>query len=254
MTMKLDPKAEWAQMYNDAWRILRDWFYDPNMHGVDWNAIRDKYGALVPHVANRADLNFLLTEMGSELMAGHVYAERGDDPPRVTRVDGGLLGAEIVPDASGYFRIAKIFPGENWHESFRSPLTEPGVRAKAGDFILAVDGRTTRGVKNFYELLEGKADARRHALAQRPPRHGRRARGARAPRAERVEPALPRLGAVAPRAGREALGRAHRLHPRSRTRRSRGTASCSRASTRRRTRTRSSSTTATTAAASSPTA
>ncbi len=157
MTMKLDPKAEWAEMYNDAWRTMRDWFYDPNMHGVDWRAVRDKYGALIPHVANREDFTFLLTEMGSELMAGHVYAERGDDPPRVTRTDGGLLGAEIVPDASGYFRIAKIFPGENWQESFRSPLTEPGVRAKAGDLILAIDGRTTRGVKNFYELLEGKA-------------------------------------------------------------------------------------------------
>ncbi|HEX7957743.1 MAG TPA: PDZ domain-containing protein, partial [Pyrinomonadaceae bacterium] len=157
MTMKLDPKAEWAEMYNDAWRTMRDWFYDPNMHGVDWRAVRDKYGALIPHVANREDFTFLLTEMGSELMAGHVYAERGSDPPAVKREDGGLLGAEIVPDASGYFRVAKIFPGENWQESFRSPLTEPGVRAKAGDLILAVDGRTTRGVKNFYELLEGKA-------------------------------------------------------------------------------------------------
>ncbi|MFL6255431.1 MAG: PDZ domain-containing protein, partial [Pyrinomonadaceae bacterium] len=157
LTMKLDPKAEWAEMYTDAWRTMRDWFYDPNMHGLDWKAIRDKYGALVPYVANREDFTFLLTEMGSELSAGHVYAERGDDPPKVTRADGGLLGAEIVPDASGYYRIAKIFPGENWQESFRSPLTEPGVKAKAGDLILAVDGRTTRGVKNFYEMLEGKA-------------------------------------------------------------------------------------------------
>ncbi|MET0650353.1 MAG: PDZ domain-containing protein [Pyrinomonadaceae bacterium] len=157
MTVKLDPKAEWSQMYTDAWRTMRDWFYDPNMHGTNWKGLRDKYGALIPHVANREDFTYLLTELGSELMAGHVYAERGDDPPKVTRADGGLLGAEIVPDASGYFRIAKIFPGENWQESFRSPLTEPGVRAKTGDLILAVDGRTTRGVKNFYEMLEGKA-------------------------------------------------------------------------------------------------
>jgi tricorn protease len=158
MTMKINPKAEWAEEYADAWRIMRDWFYDPNMHGVDWRAMRDKYGALVPHVANREDLNFLLTEMGSELSAGHIYVERGgDDPPRVTRVDGGLLGAEVVPDPSGYFRIAHIFPGENWQESFRSPLTEPGVHAKVGDIIIAVDGRSTRGVKNFYELLQGKA-------------------------------------------------------------------------------------------------
>jgi tricorn protease len=157
MAMKIDPKAEWAEEYTDAWRTMRDWFYDPNMHGLDWRAIRDKYGALVPYIANREDLNFLLTEMGNELSAGHIYVERGSDPSPVARVDGGLLGAEVVPDASGYFRIAKIFPGENWQESFRSPLTEPGVRAKEGDLIIAVDGHPTRGVKNFYELLEGKA-------------------------------------------------------------------------------------------------
>ena len=82
MTMKIEPRKEWAQEYNDAWRTMRDWFYDPNMHGLDWPAIRDKYGALVPYVANREDLNYLMTEMGSELSAGHVYVERGDDPPR----------------------------------------------------------------------------------------------------------------------------------------------------------------------------
>ncbi len=102
--MKIEPKAEWAQEYTDAWRILRDWFYDPNMHGMDWKAIRARYEQLVPHVANREDLNFLLTEMGSELSAGHVYTERGSDPSRVARTDGGLLGAELVHDSSGYFK------------------------------------------------------------------------------------------------------------------------------------------------------
>jgi tricorn protease len=158
MMMKIEPKAEWAEEYTDAWRIMRDWFYDPNMHGVDWRAIRTKYEQLVPFIANREDLNYVLTEMGSELMAGHVYVDRGPEPSRVVRTDGGLLGAEIAQDASGYFKITKIFPGENWHESFRSPLTEPGVKAKVGDYILAVDGRSVRSVKNFYELLEGKGD------------------------------------------------------------------------------------------------
>ncbi|MDT7605096.1 MAG: tricorn protease, partial [Acidobacteriota bacterium] len=157
MTMKINPKLEWAEEYTDAWRTMRDWFYDPNMHGVDWNAVRAKYGALVPYIANREDLNYVMTEMGSELMAGHIYVERGSDPPKVARADGALLGAEIVSDPSGYFKIAKIFPGENWQESFRSPLTEPGVKAKVGDFITAVDGHSTKEVKNFYELLEGKA-------------------------------------------------------------------------------------------------
>jgi tricorn protease len=157
MTMKVDPRAEWAQEFTDAWRIMRDWFYDPNLHGLDWRAMRDKYAALVPFMAHREDLTFLLAELGGELSAGHVYAEREQGDPRVARVDGALLGAEVAADPSGYFRIEKIYPGENWHDSFRSPLTEPGVRAKVGDFIIAVDGRPTRGVKNFYELLQGKA-------------------------------------------------------------------------------------------------
>jgi tricorn protease len=159
MTMRIDPKAEWAQEYTDAWRIMRDWFYDPNMHGLAWQAIRAKYGALVPFIANREDLNFVLTEMGNELSAGHIYVERGgSEASAVTRSDGGLLGAEVMPDSSGYFRITHIFPGENWQDSFRSPLTEPGVRVKTGDYILAVDGHSTRNVKNFYELLQGKAN------------------------------------------------------------------------------------------------
>jgi len=95
--------------------------------------------------------------MGAELSAGHVYVSRGDEP-EVPRVEGGLLGAEIEADPSGAFRIARIFPGENWNKDMRSPLTEPGVHVQEGDFILAVDGQPTRGVDNFYRLLENKAD------------------------------------------------------------------------------------------------
>ncbi len=153
---KIEPKAEWAQQFNDAWRILRDFFYDPNMHGVDWNAMRAKYGSMVQHAAHREDLDYILGELGGELNAGHVYVTTSSEWA-VPRKDGGLLGAEIVAHSSGYYQIAKIFPGENWHEDFRSPLTEPGVRANQGDYILAVDGVPTRGVENFYRLLENKA-------------------------------------------------------------------------------------------------
>ena len=156
MQMKIDPKAEWAQVYTDALRILRDWFYDPGMHGQDWNAIRAKYGQLVPFVAHRADLDYILGEIAGELNAGHAYVGSPADLNQ-DRVDNGLLGAEIVAD-SGYFRIRHIFPGENWHEDFRSPLTEPGVKVREGDYILAVDGVSTRGVENFYKLLENKAN------------------------------------------------------------------------------------------------
>jgi tricorn protease len=156
LEMKIDPRAEWQQEFTDAWRILRDWFYDPNMHGVDWNMIRQRYGQLVPYIAHRSDLDYILGEVGGELNSGHVYVSTSDDW-EVRRVENGLLGAEIVPDASGYYRIAHVFPGENWLESRRSPLTEAGVKVHEGDYILAVDGATTRGVDNFYRLLENKA-------------------------------------------------------------------------------------------------
>jgi tricorn protease len=156
MQMKIDPKAEWAQQFTDAWRILRDWFYDPGMHGLDWNGIRAKYGQLVPFVAHRADLDYILGEVAGEMNAGHVYV---GSPSGLNqdRVDNGLLGAHIVPEG-GYYRIERIYPGENWHEGFRSPLTEPGVKVKQGDYILAVDGMATKGVENFYRLLENKAN------------------------------------------------------------------------------------------------
>ncbi|MBI2213059.1 MAG: PD40 domain-containing protein [Acidobacteria bacterium] len=155
LEMKIVPHEEWAQIFDDGWRLLRDWFYDPKMHGLDWNRMRERYGALVPHVAHRADLDFIFGELGGELNAGHVYVDWGDFP-RPKRREGGLLGAEVVADPSGYFRVVKIFAGENWHEAFRSPLTEPGVRVQEGEFILAVDGFPTKGVENFYQLLENK--------------------------------------------------------------------------------------------------
>jgi tricorn protease len=153
MVMKVEPEAEWRQIFVDGWRITRDWFYDAGMHGVDWGAVRRLYEPLVDSVAHRADLDYIFGEMGGELNAGHYYVNWGD-MPRPERIDGGLLGAEIEADASGYFRVAKIFPGENWHDEFRSPLTVAGVDVSEGDLILAVDGRSTRDVKNFYELLE----------------------------------------------------------------------------------------------------
>ncbi len=153
LTMRIEPRAEWRQMYVDAWRILRDWFYDPKMHGLDWNRIRAKYEVMVPYVSTRQDLDYIFGQLAGELNAGHSYVNPGDQP-EVARVEGGLLGADVVADPSGAFKIAKIYPGENWQDDFRSPLTEPGVKVNVGDYILAVDGRPTRGVKNFYQLME----------------------------------------------------------------------------------------------------
>lgn len=154
---KVDPAAEWRQQFVDAWRILRDWFYDPGMHGLDWEGIRERYEPMVDHVAHRADLDYLLGEIAGELSVGHAYVQPSGEG-RIERTESALLGAEIESDPSGYFRVAKIFPGANWHEDFRSPLTDPGVDVEEGDLILAVDGVSTRTVENFFQLLEGRGD------------------------------------------------------------------------------------------------
>lgn len=157
--LRIDPAIEWQQMYVDTWRILRDWFYDEGVHGNDWDAIRAKYEPLVKQVAHREDLDYLLHELAGELNAGHVYVERGPNRPSpVTRREGGLLGAEIVATDYGFFRIEKIYAGQNWSDEFRSPLTAAGVQARPGDFIVAVDGVSTRTVQNFYALLENKGN------------------------------------------------------------------------------------------------
>lgn len=160
MELYVDPRVEWKQEFTDAWRILRDWFYDPGVHGgiERWNKVRDSYAAWVPHLGSRADLDYLLQEIAGEANSGHVYVQSAPDMPKVERRPGGLLGADFAADASGYFRIAHIFAGENWNRDQRSPLTEAGVDAKAGDFLIAVDGVDARSVKNPYQLLQGRGD------------------------------------------------------------------------------------------------
>lgn len=154
LTMKIDPRLEWNQIYADAFRIFRDYFYVNNLHGVDWNGIRRKYGALLPHVPSRFDLDFILNEIVSETNTGHAYVNWGDIP-QTGRVEGGLLGAELEADLkAGRYRVRKIFQGENWNESHRSPLTESGVEVNQGDYILRVNGQELTTAQNPYELLE----------------------------------------------------------------------------------------------------
>ncbi|HNS72438.1 MAG TPA: PDZ domain-containing protein [bacterium] len=157
MEVNLDRKAEWRQIFTESWRQMRDFFYAPNMHGVDWPAVREKYAALVPFVEHRADLSYLIGEMIGELGAGHTYVG-GGDLPKPRRIKQGLLGALISKDpGSGYFRIDSILKGENWQAKNRSPLTEIGVDAREGDYILAVNGKSTAEMPNLYEALVGKA-------------------------------------------------------------------------------------------------
>ncbi len=157
MKMLVNLKEEWAQIYNESWRQMRDFFYDPNMHGVNWPAIRDKYKVLLPYVKNRNDLNYIIGEMIGEISVGHAYV-LGGDKPNPERIKTGLLGAKVSKDASGYFKIDEILPGENWTKNGRSPLTEVGVNVNEGDFITAVNGMPTKNVADIYQLLVGKAD------------------------------------------------------------------------------------------------
>ncbi|WP_298653769.1 S41 family peptidase [uncultured Proteiniphilum sp.] len=154
LTMKIDPRAEWNQIYADAFRIFRDYFYVNNLHGVDWQGIQKNYGALLPHVPSRFDLDYILNEIVSETNTGHAYVDWGDIA-RVDRIHGGLLGAELEADLSaGRYRIRKIYAGENWNESRRSPLTESGVNVKEGDYIIRINGQELTTARNPYELLE----------------------------------------------------------------------------------------------------
>ncbi|MDE3085117.1 MAG: PDZ domain-containing protein, partial [Verrucomicrobiota bacterium] len=157
LEMHLDRHAEWAQIYNECWRQMRDCFYAPNMNGVDWPAMRDKYAALLPFVEDRNDLTYLIGELIGELNSGHTYVGGGDRPD-VPRVKMGLLGAELARDpATRAYRIDKILRGENWRDGTRSPLTEIGVNVKEGDYILAVNGTPVSKVANLYQLLIGTA-------------------------------------------------------------------------------------------------
>ncbi len=153
----LDRQAEWRQIFAECWRQERDFFYDPNLHGVDWPAVRKKYEPLVAHVQHRADLTYIIGEMIAELNAGHAYVG-GGDLPEVKRIATGLLGAELKRDPeTKYYQIARILKGANWDRGMRSPLTEIGVDVKEKDYIIAVDGKPANEVNNVYELLVNTA-------------------------------------------------------------------------------------------------
>ena len=152
------PAEEWTQIFNEVWRRYRDFFYVPNMHGYDWPALREQYKPLLQYVAHRSDLNYVISEMVSELNIQHAYIEGGDFliPPR-PRV--GLPGARFELDQqAGRYRISKIFEGENEEDLYRSPLKEIGMNVNVGDYVLAVDGDELKANDDPYRLLRNKAD------------------------------------------------------------------------------------------------
>lgn len=138
LSMTVDPQTEWQQIFDDSWRFVRDFFYDPNLHGVDWDEIKDRYQAMLDDAVTRTDVNYVLGEMIAELDASHTYRGGGDVESAETR-GVGLLGIDWSLE-NGAYRVANIIEGAQWDNEVRSPLDMPGVEVSEGDYILAVNG------------------------------------------------------------------------------------------------------------------
>ncbi|MDY8134040.1 S41 family peptidase [Aquimarina sp. 2201CG5-10] len=156
--VKINPAQEWENIFNEAWRINRDYFYDPGMHGADWNAMRKKYSQFLPHLSTRNDLNRLIQWMCSELSVGHHRLQGGGEQLNTPeRIPGGLLGADYEI-ANNRYRFKKIYGGLNWNPNLRSPLTEPGIDVNEGDYLLAINERNINSNDNIYSFFENTAD------------------------------------------------------------------------------------------------
>jgi tricorn protease len=155
LEVRVDPPAEWKQMYHEVWRIERDFLYDPGAHGLDIKTAEKQYAKYLPGLGSRHDLNNLLEELLGELSLGHVYI-RGGDVPEAKGPKAGLLGADYRVE-NGRYRLARVYRGENWNPKLKAPLTQPGAAVKPGEYLLAVDGREVRGTDSIYSFFEGKA-------------------------------------------------------------------------------------------------
>ncbi|HSU98324.1 MAG TPA: PDZ domain-containing protein, partial [Gemmatimonadaceae bacterium] len=155
LSMLVDPKAEFKQIFDEGWRNQRDYIYLKNLQGTDWPKMKEMYGQLLPYVMHRADLNYLLDMMGSEIAIGHSFV-RGGDLPEVPRVTVGLLGADFAVE-NGYYRITKIYGTDSWNPDLRAPLTAPGVDVHVGDYVLAVNGIDVRAPESIYRAFDGTA-------------------------------------------------------------------------------------------------
>jgi tricorn protease len=156
LSMRVDPRAEWDQMFREAWRFQRDYLYVENTHGADWEAVWARYEPWVEDVAHRSDFTYLLQNLAGELSIGHSFTFGGDTPD-VESVPVGLLGADFDVE-NGRYRIARIYSGENWNPDLRAPLSAPGIAVSVGDYVLAVNGDEVMGTDNIYRHLEGTAN------------------------------------------------------------------------------------------------
>ncbi len=157
-TMHLDPLAEWTQIFNEAWRMERDFYYDPDMHGIDWNAMKEQYGKLLPFVSCRQDLRYLIGELIGELNTSHTYVFGGDHRRTAESVNVGMLGVDWKVDTgSNRYRFGKIYRVPDWTAEVVPPLTKPGVDVNEGDYLLAVNGRNVTADRNIYSYFQGLA-------------------------------------------------------------------------------------------------
>ena len=152
----VEPRATWKQIYDETWRIERDFFYDPHYHGLDLDKAKKKYGAYLDGIASRGELTYLFEECLGEMTVGHMFVGGGEVNPEPKKVKGGLLGADYNLENNRY-RVAKVYNGENWNPGSEAPLTQPGVNVKTGDYILAVNGRDLHATENIYGFFENTA-------------------------------------------------------------------------------------------------
>lgn len=155
MEVRVDPRVEWKQMYHEAFRLERDFFYDPGFHGLDLASTEKKYEVFLPGLAARSELNYLFEEIMGNLTVGHLFVYGGDEP-EVRRIPVGLLGADYKVE-NGRYRFARVYDGENWNPELRAPLTQPGVNVAEGEYLLAVNGREVRGTDEVYSYFEETA-------------------------------------------------------------------------------------------------
>jgi tricorn protease len=155
LKVKLDRKEEWNQIFEEAWRFERNYFYAPNMHGRDWDQVYDRYAPLVPHVKHRADLHYILDQMNGELSVGHSYVGGGDYPEVESSVMG-MLGADLVA-GNGCWQIRRIYTTESWNPRLSSPLDKPGLKVEEGNYLVGINGKELSATDNPFQFLDGTA-------------------------------------------------------------------------------------------------
>ena len=153
LEMKLDRSAEWKQMFEEAWRYEKDYFYDPDMHGRDWDVVYKRYSPLIEHVKHRSDFSYVLDQMNGEMSVGHSFVFGGDFP-EVEKNNIGLLGADFIAD-NNRWKIQRIYTTENWNPNLTSPLDEPGLKVTEGNYLVGINGKELNASDNIFERLDG---------------------------------------------------------------------------------------------------